>query len=89
VRPLTEVASDASRLDVQVPLPIAVTGKIADPNGKVVKNALVRAYTLYTATEQPTDASTPTAPQAVTQIAETRTDQDGSYVLLLPSTFGN
>ncbi|MEO7097661.1 MAG: hypothetical protein ABI175_30650, partial [Polyangiales bacterium] len=88
VRPRLDVATptaEAPRVDLQrfsAVAPVIITGKVLDNNGDPVARATVRARAkLFDG-----DPETTPAVRAVV-VGETKSEEDGSYVLVVPSDF--
>jgi hypothetical protein len=76
IHPNVSVGAGSDPLNVQVPYAIPVDGIVTDAGGQAVRNAILRAY-----------APLPDGSGTI-QVGETRTDETGHYLLLLPPGFG-
>lgn len=84
VRLGVDVSESANVGDVQLPLPVVVKGRLlSQDTGGIVSGALIRAFVLLD--EVALTASLEEA-NSVVAVAEARVDDEGEFVLLLPST---
>ncbi len=70
-----------------VSLPVPIAGVLRDPQDNVVQQALLRVYAPLDKTGAAVLAPTLNSPEVagVLQVAETRTDESGRFLILLPS----
>jgi hypothetical protein len=89
VRPNVLVSSARADLgDMKMPAPVAYSGVVTAPNGAPVARALIRAYVYMSGADDSGRVvylQNPDIAQSVLQIGETRTGDDASFTLLLPS----
>jgi len=89
VRPNVLVSTARADLgDLKMPAPVAYSGVVTAPNGAPVARALIRAYVYMSGVDDSGRVvylQNPGVAKSVLQIGETRTADDASFTLLLPS----
>jgi hypothetical protein len=83
VRPNVTVQKGVHDLgNATLPLPLAYQGAVSVPGGALVPGSLIRAYVYLNSSGYTDDRA---GAKSVVQVAETRANDDGTFVLFIPS----
>jgi hypothetical protein len=88
--PVAQKTAGASLLHQDTPLPVAYRGTVAaaaaTPEGRNVPGALIRAYVYMSGGEYVSEAG---MADSVLQVAETRSDANGAFEVLIPASLNH